>query len=459
MTRTRLVGVAATTALLAVACGGATTTDEPSETAAQPATPGPAASGETSDEPGAEEPSPAAEEPTATPEPELVSPTETDRPFDLDGGVTSSDEGVTVVDTDPRADLDENVAAATEPWPTDWSRRTVDVGEIFLGIGRLDPRDAIPPIDEPRFETIEAAGRWMTPDEPGALVQFEGEVRFYPLAILTRHEVVNDRIGDVPLVVTFCPLCNTALSFDRRVDGEVLRFGVSGLLRGSDLVMWDDRTTSLWQQITGESIVGELAGTELELIPTAIVSYGDVAESFPDAVSLSPDTGFGIPYGINPYEGYSSRSGPYEIFADDIDERFPALERVVGVDLGDGKAYPFSVITEEAAVNDEVDGTPIAVFWGGATLDALDQPRISQSESIGTGIAFDRRVAGQTLTFASLGDDRFADIETGSTWNLLGQAVEGPLSGEQLALVPHRNEFWFAWTGFFSDAPVYLGAS
>lgn len=93
---------------------------------------------------------------------------------------------------------------------------------------------------------------WLEDREPGALVQFNDEVRFYPLSILTRHEIVNDRYGDVPVAVTFCPLCNTALTFDRRVDGEVLRFGVSGLLRKSDLVMWDDATTSLWQQITGE---------------------------------------------------------------------------------------------------------------------------------------------------------------------------------------------------------------
>ncbi len=457
MTRTRLVAVVAGAVLLAVACGGATTDGDTSTSETTAATNDEPADPTESRASGAAESDPEPEpEPTPTPEPELLSPTESDRPFDLDGGATSSDEGVTVVDTDPRADLDENVAAATEPWPTDWTRRTVDVGELFLGIGRLDPRDAIPPIDQPRFETIDRAGAWLTPAEPGALVQFGGEVRFYPLAILTRHEVVNDRIGDVPIVVTYCPLCNTAISFDRRVDGEVLRFGVSGLLRRSDLVMWDDRSTSLWQQITGEGIVGELAGTELELIPTAIVSYVDVAESFPDAVSLSPDTGFGIPYGINPYEGYSSRSQPYEIFATGVDERFPALERVVGVDLGGGKAYPFSVITEEAAVNDEVDGTPVAVFWGGSTLDALDRPRISQSQAIGTGIAFDRRVDGQVLTFTGL-DDRFTDVETGSTWNLLGQAVDGPLAGQQLALVPHRNEFWFAWSGFFPDAPVYVG--
>ncbi len=284
---------------------------------------------------------------------ELVSPTETDRPFDLTGGATSWSEGVAVVDGDPRASLDDGIRNATEQWDTDWSRRTVDPDEFLVGIPASDPRDRIPPIDTPRFEPIDEAD-WLEDREPGALVQFNDEVRFYPLSILTRHEIVNDRYGDVPVAVTFCPLCNTALSFDRRVDGEVLRFGVSGLLRKSDLVMWDDATTSLWQQITGEAVVGELAGTQLEIVSTAIVSYNEVRESFPEALSLAQDTGFGINYGTNPYTSYSSSDQPF-LFDEEPDPRFPALSRVVGVTVGDtDKAYPFEVISEERAVNDVV---------------------------------------------------------------------------------------------------------
>ena len=241
---------------------------------------------------------------------ELFSPTENTRPLDLSGGVVSSSEGVTVVAENPQAGLGGDVAHATSPWPTDWSKRTVDLGEFLLGIPTTDPRDRIPPIDTPKFEPITAA-TWLGDREPGALVQFNDEVRFYPLSILTRHEVVNDRYGDIPVVVTFCPLCNTAITFDARVDGQALRFGVSGLLRKSDLDMWDGASTTLWQQITGEAVVGELAGTQLALIPTSIVSYGDALENFPDAVSLSRETGFNIAYGTNPYQSYSSSESPF----------------------------------------------------------------------------------------------------------------------------------------------------
>ncbi len=237
--------------------------------------------------------------------------------------------------------------------------------------------------------------------------------------------------------------------------GQVLRLGVSGLLRNSDMVIWDDATTSLWQQFTGEAIVGDFAGTRLDLISTAIVSYGDALENFPDAQSLSRETGFGIAYGANGYTQYSSSTQPF-LFDGAPDPRFPALSRVVGVSGGDvQKAYPFELIAEMGAINDDVDGNPVAVFWGSDTADALDATNIADGQAIGTAIAFDRVVDGQELTFAAAGDDLFTDTETGTTWTLLGRAVDGPLAGAQLETAPHGNEFWFAWAAFFPEGEVY----
>ncbi len=417
---------------------------------------GATACGAASSAEGDDDPVDASDRTQVSPSAESFSPTETDRPLDLEGGVSSGTVDASSIVEGPPSGLGSDVAQATSEWPTDWSRRTVALEEFLLGIPTIDPRDRIPPIDTPRFEPI-ATASWLGGREPGALVQFNDEVRFYPLSILTRHEVVNDRYGDLPVVVTFCPLCNTAVAFDARVDGTALRFGVSGLLRKSDLVMWDEGTTTLWQQITGEAVVGALAGTRLDVIPTSIVSYEDAAEAFPDALSLSRETGYGTIYGANPYPSYSSSESPF-LFSDEPDPRFPALSRVVGVNLEDNdKAYPFSVISEERVVNDEVGDVPIAVFWGGDTADALDAGNIADGQAIGTGIAFSRQIGAEVLTFSSVGGDRFTDAETGTTWSLLGQAVEGPLRGEQLETVPHRNEFWFAWAGFFPEAPVYSG--
>ena len=356
------------------------------------------------------------------------------------------------------AQLPRELAAVTAAWPTDWTRRTIDLDELKIGINAIDPRDLIRPLDQPTYESIESANRWLIDREIGVSLDLNGVARFYPLRILTTHEIVNDELDGLPFAVTYCPLCNTAVAFDRRVGEEVLRFGVSGLLRKSDLVMWDDQTVSLWQQITGEGIVGSLAGTQLEVLPTAIVRWGDFKANRPDGEALSQDTGFGFNYGSNAYVGYSDRAAPIGRFFDGpLDDRFPALDRVVGVRVGDvTKAYPFAVIDEKRAVNDELAGVPIAVWWAPTdSADNFDGVEVGGGESIGTGIAFLREVGDQLLTFEASGVDTFIDDETGSTWSLFGEAIDGPLAGTQLELALHQNEFWFAWSAFNPDSPVY----
>jgi hypothetical protein len=346
----------------------------------------------------------------------------------------------------------------TASWATDFGTTSIPLDELHVGIPASDPRDRIPPIDRPAFETIEAADGWIGDNEPGVLLIVAETARFYPLSILTRHEIVNDRIGDTPVVVTYCPLCNTAVVFDPTVGGEVLRFGVSGLLRQSDLVMWDRQTESLWQQITGEAIVGELTGARLAPVPTSIVAWSDFTEAHPDGEVLAFDQGFGIEYGINPYTGYSSSQGPISSFFDETpDDRFPALSRVVGVTIGvETAAYPFETIEREGAVNDVVGDTAVTVWWGAPnTADALDTTVIASGRAIGTGVAYLATVGELTLEFEAIGDDRFRDVETGSVWTLLGSAVEGSLAGSRLEPAPHRNEFWFAFAAFFPDSRVW----
>ena len=385
-----------------------------------------------------------------------------DGPAVVAGATTPSTTTPALTSGGPAVIIEENPAlpgaiARLEGWTTNWGKRTIDLNQLQAGIFATDPRDIIPPLDAPEFERVTAASEWLAPREPGVLFRIGDDTRFYPLRILTWHEIANDVVDGRNVVVTFCPLCNTAVVFDPTVNGEVLRFGVSGLLRFSDLVMWDAQTGSLWQQITGEGIVGDLAGTQLELLPSSVVSWEEFANGFPDGKVLSRQTGFSRSYGTNPYEGYSSSSQPF-LFEGDADSRYPALERVVGVTVNEeDKAFPFSVLAGERAVNNTVGGLPVAVFWGSDTADALDSSRISEGQAIGTGIAFDRTVDGQVLSFTSNGDDTFTDAQTGSTWDLLGRATAGPLSGEELTTVVHRNDFWFAWAAFHPGDDVYAG--
>jgi hypothetical protein len=264
-------------------------------------------------------------------------------------------------------------------------------------------------------------------------------------------------VADVPVAVTFCPLCNSAITFDRRLDGEVFEFGTSGLLRNSDLVMYDRTTESLWQQFTGEGIVGDLAGETLTFLPSSIVSFADFREAFPEGVVLSRDTGFNRRYGQNPYVGYDDIGSSPFLFRGEIDGRLAAVERVVTVsleDVGVDVAYPLSVLSEVGVINDSQAGRDLVVFHSDGTTSALDARSIAEAEDVGATGVFDPVLDGQKLTFAQDGD-LIVDEETGSTWNVLGQAVDGPLAGQQLTPVVHGDHFWFSWAAFKPDTVIY----
>jgi hypothetical protein len=350
-------------------------------------------------------------------------------------------------------------------WPnTDFTRATVDPREIIRG---CPVRDCIPPLDvqgavelpapsggHARFAP--AASLSYADRLPVAVVTVDGITKGYPLHILTWHEVVNDRFGERPVVVTFCPLCNTAIAFDRRVDGRTLDFGVSGNLRHSDLIMWDRQTESWWQQATGEGIVGQHGGARLTPLPARIVAWGEFRRAFPAAPALTEDTGFSRAYGINPYEFYDATSQPF-LFTGTPDPRLPALERVVGLDrAGAGLAIPMETLAKVRVANVEAAGAPVAVFWMPGTASALDQREIAQSRDIGSAAAYDARLDGRVLRFVpGPRPGTFTDEATGSTWDIFGRAVAGELAGRQLAPALHTTEFWFAWAAFNPGTAVW----
>ena len=216
---------------------------------------------------------------------------------------------------------DNKVSVDTGGWKTDFSKHTVPLSEFRSG---GPGKDGIPAIDDPKLVSVGEADEWLDEREPVIELELDGEVRAYPIQILIWHEIVNDEVGGVPVAVTFCPLCNTALAFVHRVDGRVFDFGTTGNLRKSDLVMYDRQTESWWQQFGGEAVVGELAGKELELIPSRIVAWEEFARDHPDAKVLSRETGHSRPYGQNPYEGYDDvDSPPFLATANDDDDRLP----------------------------------------------------------------------------------------------------------------------------------------
>ncbi|NJN83857.1 MAG: DUF3179 domain-containing protein [Caldilineaceae bacterium] len=338
-------------------------------------------------------------------------------------------------------------------WRTDFDKRTVAWDEILSG---GPPKDGIPAVDNPIFEEIESAGTWLTERDPVIFFEQNGEAKAYPLAILIWHEIVNDEVGGTPIAVTFCPLCNASIVFDREFQGELLDFGTTGLLRNSDLIMYDRQSETWWQQFTGTGIAGEHAGRQLTFLPSQVISFGDFAAEFPDGMVLSRETGFDRRYGANPYSGYDTQDGRPFLFTGEMDNRLPPVERVVGIDLdGDVMAYPFSQLAEVGVINDEVGEMPLVVFHKPGTASALNDSTISQGVDIGAVAVYERDLGGQTLTFEANGDGTFNDVETSSRWNLLGEAIDGELSGEQLTPVISFDHFWFAWSAFFPETGLY----
>ena len=342
-------------------------------------------------------------------------------------------------------------------WQTDFRFHTVPYEEIWSGgVGK----DGVPSIDDPTFDSVAAADAWLAPLEPVVALELDSVAKAYPLRILTWHEIVNDSIAGVPVTITFCPLCNSALAFVRRLDGVVYDFGVSGNLRNSDLIMWDRQTQTWWQQFTGEAIAGTNAGKRLTVLPAAIVSWEQFRQAHPEGRVLTQQTGYALPYGTTPYIGYDRLDNPPR-FYDGEDDRLMPKERVAAVSLaGDRIAYPYAVLANERAINDNIGGQPIAVFFAEGTLSALDSARIVDSKQVGTTAVFSRANMGRTLTFIPTADrSTFMDVETASTWDIFGTAQSGPLQGQRLSRLVHQDHFWFAWAAFHPETAIYRAAS
>ncbi len=461
------VGLAAVAAvaLLALACG------------ADDADPGPTAVREAAVEQAAPEQAAGESQTEAEPEVEAAGEAPAEPAAEDEPEPTADDEPAATADDEPAPDsgtflpLDAAVTPAGEPilrdlgapshfgrgWTTNFDISIVDYSEILSG---GVPRDGIPPIRNPRFISIAEADALYADSGPVMAVSLNGDARAYPLEILIWHEIVDDIVGGLPVAVTYCPLCNTAITFDRTIGGTVYDFGVSGLLRNSDLIMYDSQTQSLWQQIGGVAIVGDMVGARLTVLPSTIVAWGDFKAQYPEGIVLSRETGYTRGYGRNPYVGYDDPDNVPFLFRGDIDPRLGAMERVVTLDLpDDAVAYPFALLAERRAVADVRDGRPIVVFWTPGARSALDRPGFEDSREVGATGVFERTVDGRPLDFRPNPDDpaTFLDEQTASVWNIFGVAVSGPLAGAQLTPVVHGDHFWFAWAAFQPDTVVFDG--
>ena len=309
-------------------------------------------------------------------------------------------------------------------------------------------RDAIRPIYQPRYDGPEG-GRWLQPGDLVIGYRGASAAYAYPVKMLNFHEIVNDVIDEVPVLVTYCPLCASGVVFDRRLDGETLVFGNTSALYENDLVMFDYRTGSYWFQSGGEAIVGTLTGSRLKPLASAILPWQSWLDLHPQTRVLSRDQGFEVvpnyDRDLSPISGgeddeYLSPEVifPFPITIEKLDPRLRPTAVVISVAAdGQEKAYPLEQLGDRV-VNDVIGEEPVLV--------------ISQEGPF--GLAFSRRVDGRVLTF-DLQDDRIRDLETGSRWDLVGRSVAGPLAGEELQPLPTRRGLWFTIALAIPEIPLY----
>jgi hypothetical protein len=343
-------------------------------------------------------------------------------------------------------DIPRGASALDEPDHPDFPDPLIDLNELVSG---GPPPEGIPSLDRPLFEPV-ADVDWLEPDEPVISLTVSGRTKAYPIRIMTWHEIVNDRLAGVPVAVTYCPLCNSGVAFERTVRGQVTTFGTSGMLYADNLVMYDRLTESLWPQLTGRASVGTLTGTELMSIPMGTVGWAQFRAEHPDALVLSRATGFERPYGNNPYVGYDDPdSDPLFEVPGGTDSRLPVKTRVVGVGDGDQSVAVPRDLLAEMRVQHVTLGPDRVVLWHfPGQRSALDTAAIPDGAEIGSVGAFVARAAGRQLDFFAAEDGTVRDEQTGSSWNVFGRAVDGPLQGWQLEAVAHLDTFWFAWVAF-----------
>jgi hypothetical protein len=308
------------------------------------------------------------------------------------------------------------------------------------------PPDGIPSIDDPQFVSVQEASKFLEDSDLVLGLNINGDIRAYPLQILVWHEIVNDKVDDMPVAVTYCPLCFTNQVFNRTInDGqEVVEFGTSGKLYNSNLVMYDRKSQSLWSQALAEGIVGKYAGTKLERVPFDIAYWKEWKQLYPDSKVLSRDTGSNRPYGADPYGDYYTNSDV--LFpVPNSDDRLGQKEIVVGFEnKGQYKAYKLQEIENKKVINDQVNSKPIALFSLYPFMVRAYDP-ILQDGIQKMSLQFDYNTK----------NNKFTDKQTGSLWNFEGKAVSGQMKGKQLTRLPFDEGFWFEWVAFHPKTEIY----
>ena len=318
--------------------------------------------------------------------------------------------------------------------------------------------NSIPPLNSPKVGSVEDGNNFLTPDRLVLGVVINGEARAYPHGVLWWHEVINDFLGGIPVLVTFCPLTGSGLIYNPVVDGTSTLFGTSGLIFDNNLVMFDEDTRSLWSQMRVGSVCGARAGTEATLFPVVQSSWEAWSALYPESTVVTFNTGFSRNYNIYPYGSYDAINNTTLLYQQSfVDPRLPMKDTVLGITYeGVSRAYPMSVLDglgPQLAINDDVNGLELLVVFDAASSLMIPYNRRLMDPAAGAG------AAGRLLSFDVIEGGGFPfnlkDRETGTVWSLTGIALTGELEGARLEPISTYSAFWFAWAAFNRNTEIY----
>ncbi len=372
--------------------------------------------------------------------------------------VDDASESEVAVEQEPAAErepavVDELAGSALPPRHLDTDAFPEALVDRALIVSGGPPPDGIPAIDDPTFVDVDSVD-WLDDAEAVLVLELDDRTRIYPAQILMWHEIVNDEIDGRPVTVTFCPLCNSGVAFDRTVrlpSGEtaILDFGTSGSLYQSAMVMYDRQTESLWTHFDARAVIGELVGIELDRIPLNTTAWSDARDAHPDAEVLAKP-GSGRDYGRNPYTGYDQSDGPIGgFFNGAVDDRLPAMTRVVGIESDETAiAITLDRVAEAGVESLDFDGRRLVLWHEPGLASSLEAATVADGRDIGAVGVF---VSDDSFERTA---DGFVDTATNSTWNIFGEAVSGPRTGEQLTSPSKIDTFWFAWSTYHPDTTL-----
>lgn len=295
-------------------------------------------------------------------------------------------------------------------------------------------RDGIPALENPGFVSVQDEFALLDGD---LILGYKNgdDIRAYQHMVLDWHEIINDNIGDVFIAVTYCPLTGTGIGWNRLIKGKETTFGVSGLLYNTNLIPFDRETKSNWAQILNESVNGQLIGEKAELISLVETDWKTWRTMYPTTKALSLNTGFSRTYGVYPYVDYKTNND-YFLFPVPKDNRLPLKERVLAViDGTDARAYRFTDLATENLVRETFKGKEYLVIG---------------NENFMVSFELDSNTAELQFDYAFNGSNIILRDNENNQWNIFGEALSGPRSGDRLKSSAAFMGYWFSIPAFYN---------